>query len=137
MIDDIGNKYGITLTLPTSYWYLQHFDLENIQPSVDWFNFMAYDCESSFFKSVSSWKSASGCMSHIICIVHGVWDAQSQYVGPYIAPHTNVTEIDMGLDLLWRAGLEPSKVVLGLGWVCYYPLEPMGIPDPEIFREFC
>jgi hypothetical protein len=49
--------------------------------------------------------------------VHGTWDAQSQFVGPYIAPHTNVTEIDLGLDLLWRAGVTPSKVVLGLGWV--------------------
>ncbi|KAL5120409.1 hypothetical protein ACEQ8H_001699 [Pleosporales sp. CAS-2024a] len=35
----------------------------------------------------------------------------------HIAPHTNVTEIDMGLDLLWRAGVTPDKVNLGLGWV--------------------
>lgn len=53
--------------------------------------------------------------------VHGVWDAQSKFLGPYLATHTNVTEIDMGLDLLWRAGVEPSKVVLGLGWVCVSP----------------
>ncbi|KAI2465893.1 hypothetical protein F4781DRAFT_424486 [Annulohypoxylon bovei var. microspora] len=86
-----GDKYGITLTLPTSYWYLQHFDLESIQPNVNWFNFMAYD-------------------------LHGVWDAQSQFVGPYIAPHTNVSEIDLGMDLLWRAGLKPENVVLGMGW---------------------
>lgn len=46
-----------------------------------------------------------------------MWDAQSQFLGPYIAPHTNVTEIDMGLDLLWRAGVEPAKVNLGLAWV--------------------
>jgi len=38
-----GSKYGLSMTLPTSYWYLQHFDLANIQDSVDWFNFMAYD----------------------------------------------------------------------------------------------
>ncbi|KAI0431905.1 hypothetical protein F5Y09DRAFT_340146 [Xylaria sp. FL1042] len=86
-----GTKYGISMTLPTSYWYLQHFDLPNTMPNVDWFNFMAYD-------------------------LHGVWDAQSQFVGPYIAPHTNVTEIDLGLDLLWRAGVDPAKVVLGTGW---------------------
>jgi chitinase len=47
--------------------------------------------------------------------LHGVWDAQSLYVGPYIAPHTNITEIDLGLDLLWRAGVAPDKVVLGQG----------------------
>ncbi|KAI8631443.1 family 18 glycosyl hydrolase [Xylariaceae sp. FL1651] len=86
-----GTKYGISMTLPTSYWYLQHFDLKNIQSNVDWFNFMAYD-------------------------LHGVWDAASQFVGPYIAPHTNITEIDMGMDLLWRAGVTPDKVVLGTGW---------------------
>lgn len=38
-----GSKYGLSMTLPTSYWYLQHFDLKGIQGSVDWFNLMAYD----------------------------------------------------------------------------------------------
>lgn len=38
-----GTDYGLSVTLPTSYWYLQHFDLESMQDSVDWFNFMAYD----------------------------------------------------------------------------------------------
>ncbi|KAI2635311.1 hypothetical protein GGS21DRAFT_489974 [Xylaria nigripes] len=86
-----GDRYGISMTLPTSYWYLQHFDLKNIQDNVDWFNLMSYD-------------------------LHGVWDAQSKFIGPYIAPHTNVTEIDLGMDLLWRAGVEPGKVVMGFGW---------------------
>ncbi|KAG7054582.1 glycoside hydrolase family 18 protein [Colletotrichum scovillei] len=86
-----GSRYGISMTLPTSYWYLQHFDLASIAADVDWFNFMAYD-------------------------LHGTWDAASKFVGPYLAPHTNVTEIDMGLDLLWRAGVKPAKVILGLGW---------------------
>ena len=45
----------------------------------------------------------------------GTWDAQSIFVGPYIAPHTNITEIDAGLDLLWRAGVSPDKVVMGEG----------------------
>lgn len=40
----LGNK-GISLTLPTSFWYLQHIDVNGLQDSVDWFNFMAYDCE--------------------------------------------------------------------------------------------
>jgi GH18 family chitinase len=41
-----GSKYGITVTLPTSFWYLQHFDLVGLQPNVDWFNLMSYDCKS-------------------------------------------------------------------------------------------
>ncbi|KAI5244028.1 glycoside hydrolase [Aureobasidium subglaciale] len=85
-----GTKYGISMTLPTSYWYLQHFDLPGIQSSLDWFNLMAYD-------------------------LHGTWDKASKFVGPYLAPHTNNTEIDLGLDLLWRAGVNAEKVVLGLG----------------------
>jgi chitinase len=36
-----GSKYGISMTLPTSYWYLQHFDLPGIQQHIDWFNLMA------------------------------------------------------------------------------------------------
>ncbi|KAL8685655.1 MAG: hypothetical protein Q9218_007628, partial [Villophora microphyllina] len=86
-----GSKYGLSMTLPTSYWYLQHFDLMGIQDHVDWFNLMAYD-------------------------LHGTWDAQSIFVGPYIAPHTNITEIDAGLDLVWRAGVTPAKVVMGEGY---------------------
>jgi hypothetical protein len=39
-------------------------------------------------------------------------------VGPYIAPHTNITEIDAGLDLLWRAGVDSSKVTMGIA--CEY-----------------
>jgi chitinase len=27
-----------------------------------------------------------------------------------------MTEIEEGLSLLWRAGVEPAKVTLGLGW---------------------
>ncbi|KAM0798075.1 glycoside hydrolase superfamily [Usnea florida] len=84
-------KKGLSMTLPTSYWYLQHFNVNSLQESVDWFNFMTYD-------------------------LHGVWDKQSQFVGPYIAPHTNLTEIDLGLDLLWRAGVQADKVTLGMAW---------------------
>ncbi|OBT81990.1 hypothetical protein VE02_09311 [Pseudogymnoascus sp. 03VT05] len=86
-----GTSYGLSVTLPTSYWYLQHFDLEGMAKLVDWFNLMSYD-------------------------LHGTWDAQSIYVGPYIAPHTNITEIDAGLDLLWRAGVESSKVTMGIAY---------------------
>lgn len=32
--------------------------------------------------------------------LHGIWDATDIYTGPYIAPHTNVTEISKAMDLL-------------------------------------
>jgi GH18 family chitinase len=86
-----GSGLGISVTLPSSYWYLQNFDVLDIEPSVNWFNFTSYD-------------------------IHGVWDSSNKFTGPYISPHTNLTEINDGLSLLGRAGLSPSKVVLGLGW---------------------
>lgn len=38
-----GSKFQLTVTIPTTYWYLQHFDLARMQDSVSWFNLMAYD----------------------------------------------------------------------------------------------
>ncbi|PLB55790.1 putative class V chitinase [Aspergillus steynii IBT 23096] len=86
-----GTSYGISVTLPSSYWYLRGFDIAAMEKHLDWFNVMSYD-------------------------IHGVWDSKNQYTGPYIRPHTNLTEIKEGLDLMWMAGVDPSKVVLGLGW---------------------
>lgn len=82
---------GISATIPSSYWYLQGFDVDSMQKYLDWFNFMSYD-------------------------IHGVWDSTNKFTGPYLRPHTNWTEINEGLDLLWRAGVTGDKVVLGLGW---------------------
>lgn len=86
-----GKSYGISATLPSAYWYLQGFDVVTMQQYVDWFNFMSYD-------------------------INGVWDSKDVYTGPYIRPHTNLTEIEQGLDLLWMAGVNPSMVNLGVGW---------------------
>ncbi|KAK5662511.1 hypothetical protein OQA88_8423 [Cercophora sp. LCS_1] len=86
-----GRKYGISLTLPASFWYLQHFDIVNLERHIDWFNMMSYD-------------------------LHGTWDANNVYMGPYVAGHTNLTEIDLALKLLWRNNINPEKVVLGLGF---------------------
>jgi chitinase len=41
--DASGHSYGISVTLPTSYWYLQHFDVVGLEQYVDWFNVMTYD----------------------------------------------------------------------------------------------
>ncbi|KAJ5421601.1 glycoside hydrolase [Penicillium cf. griseofulvum] len=86
-----AGKYGISVTLPSSYWYLRWFDLKAMEKSVDFLNFMSYD-------------------------IHGVWDSSSKFTGPYVLPHTNLTEIRQGLDLLWRNNISPSIVNLGLGW---------------------
>jgi len=42
-----GHKYGLSITLPSSYWYMQNFDIVSIEPYVDWFNVMTYDLHGS------------------------------------------------------------------------------------------
>ncbi|KAL6228911.1 hypothetical protein BDW75DRAFT_246204 [Aspergillus navahoensis] len=83
-----GDMYKLTVTLPSSYWYLQGFDVTGMEPYVDWFHFMSYD-------------------------IHGTWDGNSPYTEAVVQPHTNLTEIKEGLDLLWRNDITPGKVVLG------------------------
>jgi chitinase len=36
-----GSTYGISATLPSSYWYMQGFDIVGMEPYVDWFNLMS------------------------------------------------------------------------------------------------
>ncbi|KXX73815.1 Killer toxin subunits alpha/beta [Madurella mycetomatis] len=86
-----GRLFGVTLTLPASYWYLRGFDIIELEPHIDWFNIMTYD-------------------------IHGVWDSTVRSLGPYVYAHTNLTEINMGLELLWRNNINPERVVMGLGF---------------------
>lgn len=37
-----------SITLPTSYWYLRHFDINRLQEYVSFFNLMSYDLVSRF-----------------------------------------------------------------------------------------
>ncbi|KAH8803540.1 chitinase [Xylogone sp. PMI_703] len=86
-----GHPYGLSITLPASFWYLQHFDIVAIEHHVDRFNFLSYD-------------------------LHGVWDAGNNFLGPNVHAHTNLTEIEEDLKLLWRNNIDPGKVNLGIGF---------------------
>ncbi|KAH7117368.1 glycoside hydrolase superfamily, partial [Dactylonectria macrodidyma] len=90
-LNNSGKQYGLTLTLPASYWYLKGFNIVDMEQYLDWFNIMTYD-------------------------IHGVWDANIDSLGPYAYAHTNMTEIQMALELLWRNNINPGRVVLGLGF---------------------
>ncbi|KAF2000816.1 glycoside hydrolase family 18 protein, partial [Amniculicola lignicola CBS 123094] len=70
-----GKDWGTSLTIPSAFWYLQHFDIVKIAPPVDYINLMSLT-----------------------------------------QAHTNLTEIDAALKLLWRNSIDPSKVILGLGF---------------------
>ncbi|DAA74181.1 TPA_exp: putative Class V chitinase [Trichophyton benhamiae CBS 112371] len=90
-LNQTGRKFGLSITLPASYWYLRGFDIVNLEPHVDWFNVMTYD-------------------------IHGTWDAGVKSIGSHAYAHTNLTEINMALELLWRNNINPARVVMGLGF---------------------
>ncbi|KAF2460036.1 hypothetical protein BDY21DRAFT_361899 [Lineolata rhizophorae] len=88
--DSRPRKYGLTFTIPSSYWYLRWFDLPGMVEHVDWINLMSYD-------------------------LHGFWDRLNP-IGAVVHGHTNLTEIKQATELLWRVGVPPGKVVLGTGF---------------------
>lgn len=79
-----GHAYGLTITVPSSYWYLRHFDIVEINKVIDWFNVMTYD-------------------------LHGTWDSTIDSLGPKVMAHTNLTEIDMTMDLMWRNNVSTPR----------------------------
>ncbi|KAI7511872.1 glycoside hydrolase [Hortaea werneckii] len=83
--------YGLTFTIPSSYWYLQHFDVPSLlDAGASWVNLMSYD-------------------------LHGVWD-QNNPIGSIVQGHSNLTEIKESVELLWRNNVPPGKNVLGTGF---------------------
>ena len=91
--DASGSNLGISFTIPSSYWYLRHFDVPAYleEDGADWANMMTYD-------------------------LHGVWDGTDPYIGNITGAHTNLTEIQEAMDLLWRNDVDPSKIVMGIGF---------------------
>jgi GH18 family chitinase/LysM repeat protein len=105
-----GIKYGLSVTLPASFYYLQNFDVASMEQHVDFFNIMAYD-------------------------LHGVWEKGIAGIG--IRPHTNLTEIDSGLDLLWGADVAPEKVTMGMAFYGRsYTLEAANCTTPNGICQF-
>ncbi|KAJ7362656.1 glycoside hydrolase superfamily [Mycena albidolilacea] len=101
-----GPGYGLTFTAPSSYWYLQHFDLPGLLESADWVNVMTYD-------------------------LHGFWDGKDIWIGPIVAAHTNLTEIDEAFKLYWRVGVQSSQMVMGFGFYGRsFTLASGDCPDP-------
>ncbi|KAF4454651.1 hypothetical protein F53441_2885 [Fusarium austroafricanum] len=86
-----GERNGLSIAIPASYWYLQHFDLEKISKYVDHFNVMTYD-------------------------FHGAWDTPKSWLGNHLNSHTNLTEIKDAFDLLWRNKVDPDQVNMGLAF---------------------
>ncbi|KAL2862706.1 glycoside hydrolase superfamily [Aspergillus lucknowensis] len=107
-LNQLGKPVGLSLTLPASYWYLRGFDIIHLEPYVNFYNVMTYD-------------------------IHGVWDGKIDELGPYAHAHTNLTEIEEGLNLLWRNNINPERVNLGLG---FYG-RSFTMKDPDCMEAGC
>jgi len=107
-ISSDAQKYELSITVPISNWYLQHFDLSRIPENVDFLNVMAYD-------------------------IHGVWDASIESIGPYVRSHTNITEIEASLNMFFKNGVPSTKLVLGTGSYG----RTWALKDPNCFQPGC
>ncbi|KAK4164086.1 glycosyl hydrolases family 18-domain-containing protein [Cladorrhinum sp. PSN259] len=83
-------RLGLSFTIPSSYWYLKWFDMPGLLKYADWTNLMSYD-------------------------LHGTWDRNNP-IGAIVQGHTNLTEIKLAAELLWRVGVKPEQVALGYGF---------------------
>ena len=84
-----------------------------MEPYLDWFNIMTYDIRKFEKRKIHR----EDALNQTLTIgKDGVWDAGIDSLGPYAHAHTNLTEIQMGLELLWRNNINPGRVVLGLGF---------------------
>lgn len=88
-----AGKLGVTLTLPSSYWYLKGFDIVNLEPEVDWFNFMSYD-------------------------IHGTWDGNNPYA---LLPYIFASVLISGCLVILK--LSSTRIPISrkypLVWICY------------------
>ncbi|KAL3439807.1 hypothetical protein BJX65DRAFT_68290 [Aspergillus insuetus] len=90
VLRNVIKGFEISFTAPTSYWYLRNFDLKATAEAVDYVNVMSYD-------------------------LHGIWDSENP-IGSQVLAHTNLTEIQNALNLLWRNDVNPAKVNMGIGF---------------------
>lgn len=105
---DKARGWGISFTAPSSYWYMRHFEIGAMMKHVDFVNLMTYD-------------------------LFGSWDDQSDWIGPHVYGHTNLTVIQNALSLLWRNGVPANQVNLGLG---FYG-RTYTLSDPKCDRPGC
>jgi chitinase len=47
--------------------------------------------------------------------LHGVWDSTNP-IGSIVQGHTNLTEIQLAVELFWRVNIPPAKLVFGFGF---------------------
>ncbi|POR39187.1 Uncharacterized protein TPAR_00621, partial [Tolypocladium paradoxum] len=86
---------SVSVALPASYWYLKQYPVDKMQDVVDYFVYMTYD-------------------------LHGQWDAGNKFSaegcpeGSCLRSHVNKTETTLALAMITKAGVQASKVLVGI-----------------------
>jgi chitinase len=88
-------KKSVSIAAPASYWYLKGFPIKEIGAVVDYIVYMTYD-------------------------LHGQWDYGNKWSSPgceegdCLRSHINITETTTSLAMITKAGVEASKVIVGV-----------------------
>ncbi|KAJ5720849.1 uncharacterized protein N7483_008783 [Penicillium malachiteum] len=85
----------LSITAPSSYWYLKQFPISDMADVVDYINYMTYD-------------------------LHGTWDLGSEWAdlgctaGDCLFSHINMTETMWALAMITKAGIATNQVMVGV-----------------------
>jgi hypothetical protein len=69
---------------------------------VDWFNISKFTLGRLLL-------ACSGLTEEVTYDFAGVWDDDNSEVGPHVAAHTNLTQIEAIMDILWDANIDPAR----------------------------
>ncbi|KAF2003786.1 glycoside hydrolase family 18 protein [Amniculicola lignicola CBS 123094] len=91
----VGDSFSVSFAAPASYWYLRSFPIKNMAKDLDYIIYMTYD-------------------------LHGQWDYGNKWTSPgcesgnCLRSHVNDTETKDALSMITKAGVDSSKVVVGV-----------------------
>lgn len=87
---------SLAIAAPASFWYLKGFPIANISDMVDYIVYMTYD-------------------------LHGQWDYGNHWAvpdcpheGACLRSHVNLTETDLSLAMVTKAGVPSKKIIAGV-----------------------
>jgi len=91
-VDGIDKRYLLTIASPAGYDKIENYDLDGMEPYLDWFDVMAYDFHGGWEPNKTGHASA----------LYGTSDSTE-----------NKYNTDYAINLYLQAGVDPSKIVLG------------------------
>ncbi|KAK8057967.1 glycoside hydrolase [Apiospora saccharicola] len=90
----LPDHVSISIAAPASFWYLRPFPIKDISEVVDYIVFMSYDLHGQ-------WDYGS------------TWASQGCAAGNCLRSHVNQTEVLLGLSMITKAGVSPTKIMVG------------------------